>query len=291
MRSSLCDPNPLTEEQERRLSVIRQQFAGKSFLFRDLGNNNGNNVLTAEATEHLKIGHLEDCVVADSYNEDDDDLEKYKAKRQEALANAKNILRRELERIAFPDTSTPSQTQQDVIPAKTPYSRLKDPPRTIVDRKRMFEEEREVVVSSVKRKRSKPKRQKENVTRKCHQCKAKAMDALKCAYYLPNGHMCKKSFCFDCLQTDYDLPEEEYRHDWQYVYTLKIIYLFCWNLYHDLTFFYLYSLSLSLFHLGFSCPACLGICKCPVCTKEREREQRIREKAARRNLRAKSSRK
>ena len=157
MRSSLCDPNPLTEEQERRLSVIRQQWAGKSLLFLDLGNNNGNNVLTAEATEHLKIGHLEECVVADSKNEDDNVLEKYKAKRKETLANAKNILRRELERIAFPDTSTPSQTQQDVIQAKTPSSRLKDPPRTIVDRKRMLEEEREVVVSSVKRKRSKPK--------------------------------------------------------------------------------------------------------------------------------------
>ena len=111
----------------------------------------------------------------------------------------------------------------------------------------MLEEEREVVVSSVKRKRSKPKRQKENVTRKCHQCKAKAMDAVKCAYFLPTGHMCKKSFCFDCLLTDYDLPEEEYRHDWQYVHTLKIIYLFV-RICPMISLFSIYNtLSLSLF--------------------------------------------
>jgi hypothetical protein len=82
-------------------------------------------------------------------------------------------------------------------------------------------------------KKVKPKNNKKQ-TRKCHQCKEIRVDYFTCGYWFANGNRCKKVFCSLCIAT-YDDIKGSNADDWH-------------------------------------CPSCLGICKCPVCMKERERE-------------------
>ncbi len=82
-------------------------------------------------------------------------------------------------------------------------------------------------------KRTKVKPKAKKPARKCHSCKESTTEHSLCGYWFANGNRCRKTFCGNCL-AKYKMEISD-RDDWH-------------------------------------CPSCLGICKCAVCVKERERE-------------------
>jgi hypothetical protein len=76
--------------------------------------------------------------------------------------------------------------------------------------------------------------------RRCHHCKNTSRTYLRCNFFHITGFKCLKLFCKTCLTSFYDLEDfddaKKNEHDW-------------------------------------FCPSCLGNCRCPSCTKLRERRE------------------
>jgi hypothetical protein len=97
---------------------------------------------------------------------------------------------------------------------------------------------------SLSRTKSVPRpKQKPKQTRKCHHCKEVTTDFFTCRYWFPSGTKCKKSFCDNCLEI-YKVEGLD-KDDWH-------------------------------------CPSCLKLCKCVICMREREREEREAQRATKR---------
>jgi hypothetical protein len=77
--------------------------------------------------------------------------------------------------------------------------------------------------------------------RRCHHCKNTDRVYLRCNFFNATGFKCLKPYCKSCLTSFYDLQDfdgsKRNERDW-------------------------------------FCPSCLGYCRCPSCTKDRERQER-----------------
>ena len=82
--------------------------------------------------------------------------------------------------------------------------------------------------------KSSKKAPKSKLKRKCHYCKETVMDYSVCNYWFINGNKCKKIFCKSCLGRFKETSSDA--SDWH-------------------------------------CPSCTRKCDCPVCVKDREREE------------------
>jgi len=79
-----------------------------------------------------------------------------------------------------------------------------------------------------------------NQMRKCHNCKENTKNNRRCHFWAANGVQCRKFFCRPCLFKEYGLTKDV---DW------------------------------ALNDVDWHCPACMGICKCQSCVKERDRKE------------------
>jgi hypothetical protein len=76
------------------------------------------------------------------------------------------------------------------------------------------------------------KQKSQPLPKKCHSCKSKSLDVLKCRYILPTGTKCGKYYCQDCLLRDYkdsDIVELHPKNlrEWQYVSFLCNAWAYC----------------------------------------------------------------